>query len=183
MEGDGRLFPWIVLMLRDAAGGTHTYPLFINFFAPRPPMFQRLINDLKVTAATAARLTSLVALAGLALLVTAAFLCAAAFIYVQQTYGTIQACLAGAAMFFVVTLIAVAAYVAGRNQAKARAAAAAKSATGSLLADPMLMAAAMQVIRTVGIKRLVPILAVGGLALGLLASRRSSADDDDTPET
>jgi len=149
-------------------------------------MFQRLINDFKVTAATAARLTSLAAVAGLALSVTAAFLCAAAFIYVQQAYGTIQACLTGAATFFVVTLIAVAAYVARRNQAKvraeARAAATAKSAAHNLLADPMLMAAAMQVIRTVGIKRLIPILAVGGLALGLFASRRTSTDGDETPE-
>jgi hypothetical protein len=148
-------------------------------------MFQRLITDLKVTAATAAGLTSLAAAAGLALSVAAVFLCAAAFIYLQQTYGTIQACLAGAGLFFVVTLIAVAAYVARRNQArardKARAAANAKSAAQSLLADPMLMTVAMQVIRTVGIKRLVPILAVGGLALGLFASRRSSADDDGTP--
>ena len=140
-------------------------------------MFQRMIEDLKETMATAARLTSLAAAAALALLVTAAFLVAAVFICVLQTYGPIQACLTGAAMFFVVTLIAVAAYVARRNQAKARAAAAAKSAARSLLADPMLMAAAMQVIRTVGIKKLVPILAIGGLALGLFASRNTAADD------
>jgi hypothetical protein len=145
-------------------------------------MFQRMIHDLKQSAATTARLTSLAAVAGAALLVTAAFLCAAAFVYLQQTYGTIQACLAGAAVFFVVALIAVAVYVTRRNQAKARAAAAARSAANNLLADPVLMAAALQVIRAVGVKRLVPILAVGGLALGLFASRRNPADDDETPD-
>jgi len=145
-------------------------------------MFQRMIDNLKETTATAARLTSLAAAAALALLVTAAFLCAAAFIYVLQTYGPIQACLTGAGVFFVVTLIAVAAYMVRKNQVKTRAAAAApKSAVHSALSDPMLVAAGIQVIRAVGIKRLVPLLAVGGLALGLLASRNSAADDD-TPE-
>ncbi len=144
-------------------------------------MFQRMIDNLKETAATAARLTSLAAAAALALLVTAAFLCAAAFIYVLQTYGPIQACLTGAGVFFVVTLIAVAAYMVRKNQVKARAAATAKSAVHSALSDPMLVAAGIQVIRAVGIKRLVPLLAVGGLALGLLASRNSAADDE-TPE-
>ena len=144
-------------------------------------MFQRMIDDLKETTATAARLTALAAAAALALLVTAAFLCAAAFVYVLQTYGPVQACLTGAGIFFVVTLIAVGAYRVRKNQVKARAAATAKSAAHSVLADPMLVAAGIQVIRAVGIKRLVPILAVGGLALGLLASRRTSADDE-TPE-
>ena len=46
------------------------------------------------------------------------------------------------------------------------------------LADPMLVAAGIQVIRAIGIKKLIPILAVGGLALGLLASRNSSTADE-----
>jgi hypothetical protein len=141
-------------------------------------MFQRMINDLKETAATTARLTSLAAAAALALLVAVAFLCAAGFIYVLQTYGPIQACLTGAVLFFVVTLIAVAAYMVRKNRVKARAAATPKSAVHSALSDPMLVAAGIQVIRAVGIKRLVPLLAVGGLVLGLLASRNSAADDE-----
>jgi hypothetical protein len=40
----------------------------------------------------------------------------------------------------------------------------------------MLVAAGLQVIRAIGIKKLIPILAVGGLALGLLASRNAQAD-------
>jgi hypothetical protein len=35
----------------------------------------------------------------------------------------------------------------------------------------MLVAAGIQVVRAIGIKKLIPILAVGGLALGFLASR------------
>jgi hypothetical protein len=39
----------------------------------------------------------------------------------------------------------------------------------------MLVAAGIQVIRAIGIKKLIPILAVGGLALGFLASRANSS--------
>jgi hypothetical protein len=144
-------------------------------------MFQRLIDDLKDATARAARLGSLAAAAALALFVTAAFLCAAAFVYVLQTYGPIQACLTGAGIFFVVALIAAGTYKVRKNEMEARAAATAKSAAHSVLADPMLMAAAIQVMRAVGVKRLVPLLAVGGLALGLLAGRRNPANDD-TPD-
>ena len=40
-----------------------------------------------------------------------------------------------------------------------------------MLADPMLVAAGLQIVRAIGVKKLIPILAVGGLALGFLASR------------
>jgi archaellum biogenesis protein FlaJ (TadC family) len=151
-------------------------------------MFQRMIDDFKHSTGSALRLTSLAAAAALALLVTISFLCAAAFVYVLQNYGPIQACLTGAAVFFLVTLIAAGVYIARRNrkrriEARAeRAAETAKSAMHSALADPMLVAAGLQVIRAIGIKKLIPILAVGGLALGLLASRNvANATSDEAP--
>jgi hypothetical protein len=67
-------------------------------------------------------------------------------------------------------------YAARKNRARKRAAETAKSAVHTALADPMLVAAGIQVIRAIGVRKLVPILAVGGLALGLLASRNSSVD-------
>jgi hypothetical protein len=147
-------------------------------------MFQRMIDDFKDSVANSARLTSLAAAMALALFIAMSFLCAAAFVYVLQTYGLIQACLTGAAAFFVVTLIVAACYMARKSRIEAARAAAAKSAVHSALADPMLIATGIQLIRAIGIKRLIPILAVGGLALGLLASRGASgAADDDTPET
>lgn len=143
-------------------------------------MFQRMIDNFKDSVASAMRLTSLAAIAGLALLVAAIFLCAAAFIFILQHYGPVEACLAGAAFFFVITLIMACIYVVRRNQIRARAAAAAKAAAQSPLADPMLAALALQLIRAVGVKKVIPLLAVGGLALGLMASRsaaRASRDD------
>lgn len=142
-------------------------------------MFQRMIDDFKDSTGTALRLTSLAAAAALALFVTTSFICAAAFVLVLQKYGLVQACLAGAGIFFVVTLIAAASYMVRKNRVEARAARAAehaKSAVHTAFADPMLVAAGIQVIRAIGVKKLIPILAVGGLALGLLASRNASTD-------
>ena len=141
-------------------------------------MFQRIIDDFKESTGTALRLTSLAGIAMLALLITTSFLCAAAFVYVLQNYGPVQACLTGAAVFFVVTLIAAGCYRVRKNRVKARTAEAARSAAHSPLADPMLIATGLQLVRAIGLKKLIPLLALGGLALGMLASRNTPSDDD-----
>ena len=144
-------------------------------------MFQRLIGDFKDSTGNVLRLTSLAAAAAMALLVTTAFLCAAAFVFVLQKYGPVEACLTGAAIFFVVTLIAAGSYMARKKPIEARAeqaAKAAKSTAQNVLADPMLVAAGIQVVRAIGVKKLIPILAVGGLALGFLASRAQSGGSE-----
>lgn len=140
-------------------------------------MFGRVIDDFKESTGTALRLTSLAAATGVAVFVTISFLCAAAFVYVLQTYGLIQACLTGAGIFLIVALVVASFYIVKKNRARARAAEAAKSAAHAALADPMLVAVGVQVIRAIGVKKLIPILAVGGLALGLLASRNTSVDE------
>ncbi|QDW41035.1 hypothetical protein FFI89_030285 [Bradyrhizobium sp. KBS0727] len=141
-------------------------------------MFQRWIDDFKDSTGTALRLTSLAAAAAMALFVTTSFLCAAAFVFVLEKYGPVQACLTGAVIFFVVTMIAAICYLVRKNQIKARAEQAAKSTAHTLLADPMLVAAGIQVVRAIGVKRLIPILAVGGLALGLMMSRGAAGSSD-----
>ncbi|THD46475.1 MAG: hypothetical protein E8A46_26785 [Bradyrhizobium sp.] len=140
-------------------------------------MFAHMIDGFKEKAGSALQLTSLATAVAVAGFFTLSFLCAAAFVYVLQTYGLIQACLTGAGIFLVVALVAAGFYVVRRNKAQARAAEAAKSAVHTALADPMLVAVGIQVVRAIGVKRLIPILAVGGLALGLLASRHASADE------
>jgi hypothetical protein len=146
-------------------------------------MFQRFIDDFKDSTGNALRLTSLAVAMAAALFVTLSFLCAAAFVYMLQNFGLIEACLTGAGVFLVVTLIVASIYMVRQERIEARAARAAehakenaKSAMQTALADPMLVAAGLQVIRAIGIKKLIPILAVGGLALGLLASRNTQAD-------
>jgi hypothetical protein len=143
-------------------------------------MLQRLIDDLKDSAGAALRQTSLAAMAALSLFITTVFLCGAAFVAVLNSYGAVAACLAAAAIFFVVTLIAAGTYLVRKRQIEASAAARAKArasaAKQALFADPALLASGLQIVRMVGVKRLVPILALGGLALGLMASRGQAAD-------
>ena len=140
-------------------------------------MFQRMIDDFKASTGSALRLTSLAAAIALALFITISFLCAAVFVYVLQNYGLIQACLAGAAVFLAVAAVVAIAYAVRRKQIKVRAKETEKSALQTALADPMLVATGIQLVRAIGIKKLIPILAVGGLALGLLASRNSHHDE------
>ena len=140
-------------------------------------MFTRMIDDLKESTGVAVRMTSLAAAIALALLVTIAFLCAAAFMHVLQNYGVIEACLTGATIFFLIALLGIAIYAGGKRQARRHTAETAKSALHTALADPAMVATAIQVVRAVGVKRLVPLLAVGGLALGLLANNRPSSHE------
>jgi hypothetical protein len=142
-------------------------------------MLQRLIEDLKDSTGTTVRMTSLVIAAATGLFITTSFLCAAAFVFVLERYGLVQACLTGAAIFFIATLIAAISYMVRKRQMKARVAATARKAVNTPFVDPMVMAAGLQVIRAVGIKRLLPILAIGGIALGFLASRQTA--DEQTP--
>src|SRR6202008_1380469 len=109
--------------------------------------------------------------AAIALFIALSFACAAAFVAVMDVYGLVQACLAGAAIFVLAALIVIAIYPVQKRQAEAPAAERAKSAAHALLADPVLLATGIQIVRAIGVKRLLPILAVGGLALGLLAGR------------
>lgn len=140
-------------------------------------MFQRMMDGIRASTGTTMRLTSLALAAGVALFVTTSFLCAAAFIAVLRAYGPVQACLAGAGVFFLLTLAAALSYIAYKKDAEKRAARAAKAAAPSTLADPMLIATGLQIVRAIGVKRLVPILAIGGVALGILASRAGAADE------
>lgn len=134
----------------------------------------RIIDDLKESTGVAVRMTSLAAAIALAAFITISFLCAAAFVYVLRTYGLIEACFTGAAIFFVLAIIGGVIYAIRKNRDRRHAEETAKSALQTALADPMVLAAGIQAARAIGVKRLVPLLAVGGLALGLLANRSSS---------
>jgi thiamine monophosphate synthase len=50
------------------------------------------------------------------------------------------------------------------------------------LSDPMVLAAGLQIVRTIGLKRIVPIIAIGGIALGLMASRRQGDAEPSSEE-
>ncbi|MES2751614.1 MAG: hypothetical protein V4661_09610 [Pseudomonadota bacterium] len=142
-------------------------------------MLQKFIDDFRESAGSALRLTSLAVAVAISLFITTSFLCAAAFVFVLEQYGLLQACLAGAGVFFVATLLAAICYAVRKRQVRRKPVEQAKSAMQTALSDPMMLAAGLQIVRTIGIKRLIPIIAVGGIALGVLASRRAPGDQPD----
>lgn len=142
-------------------------------------MLQKFMDDFRESTGSALRLTSLAIAVAVSLFITTSFLCAGAFVFVLQEYGLLQACLAGAGVFFVATLLAAICYAVRKRQVPRKPVEQAKSAIQTALSDPMMLAAGLQIVRTIGIKRLIPIIAVGGIALGVLASRRAPEDQPD----
>lgn len=140
-------------------------------------MFHKLIEDFRESTGAALRLTSLAAAVAVSLFITTGFLCAAAFVFVLERYGLMYACLAGAGVFFVAALLAAICYAVRKRQVQRKPVEAEKSGLQAALNDPMIVAVGLQIIRTVGVTRLIPILAVGGIALGLMANRRASHKD------
>ena len=139
-------------------------------------MLQRMINDVSDSAASALQQMGLAAAVALAAFIAISFLCAAAFVYTLDTYGPVQACLAGALIFLIVALATGGWYVINRRQIEVRAALRAQSAPRSLLADPVVVSTGLQIARVIGAKRLI-LLAVGGIALGLMTSRNQTRDE------
>lgn len=137
-------------------------------------MLHKLFDDFRESTGSALRLTSLAAAVAVSLFITTAFLCAAAFVFVLERYGVLYACLAGAGVFFIATMMAAICYAVRKRQIRKKPVEAAKSTLQTALSDPMLMAAGLQIVRTIGFKRMIPLLAIGGVALGVMASRRAN---------
>jgi hypothetical protein len=136
----------------------------------------RIVDELTESTASALRQTTLISAVALALFITAGFLCAAAFVFVRENYGPVPACLAGAGIFLIVSVIAGAIYAIRKRQIAARARQRAKT-MAHLFADPVVVATGLQIVRAIGVKRLIPLIAIGGVALGLLASRSAATDE------
>lgn len=144
-------------------------------------MLQKMIDDLKDSTGTAMRLASFALAVAIFSFITAGFLCAAAFVYVLEHYGLLYACLAGAGVFFIAALIALICYAAGKRKVRRKPVEEEKSPLHSALSDPMVLAVGLQVIRSVGVRRLIPLLAIAGVAFGLMAQRhRGSEPGQDT---
>lgn len=138
----------------------------------------RLIDDLKDSTGSLLRMTSIAVAAAIALFITTGFLSAAAFVVVLDKHGLVWALLTGAGIYAVLTVLAAGVYLYRKRQA-ARMPEKAKTVLQSALADPMVLAAGLQIVRTVGVKRLLPLLAIGGIAFGLMASRANAEPTED----
>jgi hypothetical protein len=135
------------------------------------------VRDLKERLDAAVKTSAWSAVAGLAALIMLGFLCAALFLYLQDWRGPIVACLILAGGFLVVVLIAVTAIALVRQRqarlARARAQQA-NQAAGQWLRDPVVMTTALQVARTLGLRRAAPVLLLGAFVMGLVLSRTAA---------
>ena len=145
-------------------------------------MFEKIYGRWKSEARGALRLLALAAACVGAAAIALGFACAAAFVFVLNRYGLVDACLVGAAVFLVATLILLAAYaaLAARRRREELARATADTRPSSALADPRLVLLGLQIVQAVGVKRLLPIAALGAAAFALGSSaRRARAEPGD----
>jgi len=106
-------------------------------------------------------------IAAAAVVAAFAFACIALFFWAQQRYDTIIAAgLVGGIFLLVAILALIGIAVARRRAAKA---AQRESQTPQWLSDPAMILAGIQLVRTLGLGRLMPILIVGAVAAGLLS--------------
>lgn len=107
----------------------------------------------------------------------------AAFIWTQQHYDTIIACGAVGGLFLLVALIALVALAISRRRAAKEKREPAANAVPAWLADPAILIAATQVVRSVGVGRLLSIVVAGAAAFGAagLLGKRSGATGHKSP--
>jgi hypothetical protein len=144
-------------------------------------MSLRIVDEFKDTVSSTLRQASLMSVVALALLVAAGFLCAAAFVVVLESYGPVVACLVLAGIFILVAIIAGVIYAVRKRQMEAQARRQ-RARAANLLADPLVLTTGLQIARTIGLKRLLPLIAIAGVALGFLATRATAQKaQDETP--
>jgi uncharacterized membrane protein len=131
---------------------------------------------LAIQARSGASLTLFVciAVAATAALTAFAFLCVAGYDWFSIQFGSIFAALLMTAIFVVAAIMAVVIGVAARQRARERAILerAARARAGSGLLDPKLLTLAVQVGRSVGWQRVVPVALFGFVAAQWLREYR-----------
>jgi hypothetical protein len=139
-------------------------------------------------------LKSIVAGAVVAFAGTAAFICGLVvlFLWVLQTYGLIYAWASVAAVFGVIALIALIPFVSANRRrsaiarkveervAKAEAERIEKKKhEPEWWQDPATLLTGVQLVRTLGLKRMLPVLAIGAVIAGFVMSRQSAGETPD----
>ena len=131
------------------------------------------IADLKARLSVSLRAAAWAAIAALAGAVAVLFFCIALFAWLAQQYGSITAGLMLSGIFLLIALATgVTCMAIRRKRVKSRAREAA--AGSNWWQDPALLLAGLQIARMIGVRRLVPIAIVGGIAVGLLSGQKSS---------
>jgi len=132
---------------------------------------QGLVGYLQLKAQSKAGLSvglvfwTLIAL--LCAVMTLCFIIFAAFIWLAERYGDLNAALALAVCFFLITVIAVISCALSHRRAVRRAKLALASRSNIAWVDPKLLSAGIRMSRAIGWRKLAPLVAVGVLVAGL----------------
>jgi len=119
------------------------------------------------------------AIAALAALTAFSFLCVAGYVWVAREVGTVFAGLIMAGVFLFIALIAALAAMSARRHARERAIlerAARAHGPSSWLLDPKILSTAVQIGRSVGWQRIVPVALLGFMAAQWAREYRREAD-------
>lgn len=152
-------------------------------------MFGGLIDDFKVSL----QLTLRAMIAGVifAAAGVAAFACGLVilFLWTLETYGALYAWGAIAGVFGGLALAALIPLLSTRSRRRTLARAAERRAAEAEAGrsrnpewwqDPAMLLTGVQVVRAVGLRRLLPLLAVGAVVAGVALARQPAQDDDTT---
>jgi hypothetical protein len=146
-------------------------------------MFKGLMHDMVLAVQTRTGITMsfivwLVVVA-LAALTAFAFLCVAAYDWLSLQMSSVYAGLVMAAVFVAIAIIGIIACLLARRRARERAILerAARAHAPSWLLDPKILATAVQVGRSLGWQRVVPLALVGFMVAQWAREHRAHGDD------
>jgi uncharacterized membrane protein len=146
-------------------------------------MFKGLMRDMVLAVQTRTGITASfvvwLAIVVFAAMTAFAFLCVAAYDWLALQMGGVYAGLVMAAVFVLVAIIGIIVCLSARRRARERAilARAARAHAPSWLLDPKILATAVQVGRSLGWQRVIPLALVGFMAAQWARERRASADE------
>jgi len=146
-------------------------------------MFKSLMHDMMLAVQTRTGITTsfvvwLIVVA-LAALTASVFLCVAAYDWLALQIGSVYAALVMTAIFMVIAIIGLIVCLLARRRARERAilARAARAHAPSWLLDPKILATAVQVGRSLGWQRAIPLALVGFMVAQWAREHRARGDD------
>lgn len=101
----------------------------------------------------------------------------AGFVWAEQNYGTVVAALIVGAGFLLVTGAIVGTAIFLHRRARARTP---PKTTSQWWKDPTVIAVGVELVRVIGIRRIVPVVALGAVIVGALGSFERKRDGTDT---
>jgi Ca2+/Na+ antiporter len=146
-------------------------------------MFKSLMRDMVLAVQTRTGITASfvvwLVIVALAASTAFAFLCVAAFAWLSLQIGSVYAGLVMAAIFVAIAIIGLIVCLLARRRARERAILerAARAHAPSWLLDPKILATAVQVGRSLGWQRVIPLALVGIMVAQWAREHRASSDE------